>query len=494
MLTKLGYLIDNPWSNALDRARQAGQVLAQILINRSLGIRPVSLIGFSLGARVIFYALVALAKAKAFGVVQEVILLGATVSASRKVWSEISGVVSGRFVNGFARNDWLLGYLFRATAGGLNTVAGLRPVEGVPRLENVDITDILAGHMSYRSLMPIILAELGFKTTADSFDEPEDLNARPEREIVTPEMEQARLEQQKKAGWLLGRFKKDGGSKASLDAARRGSTASTSSSKSANASRENLAIVQSAVKEPINDDDAELPPRIHTITTGSADTVRPGAEAVTAATKSSLQSDSPVIAQAQSSQGKANEPAFDINLIRAEIAKDDGSGQLFPRAAGNVDTAFRHSLDTHRTSQPTPSRSVSHLSQEMSSSAIDVRNAQAELERLEAEYDKQTLRDSFDDVRTAINGQADVSGTFDSPHPSYGFANPFAASSANFMNGSAVTTEQGVPSITFANENGHISIANGYEPSPWASSTEDHPSALKHDPWASNEWTASSKW
>ena len=62
MLTKLSYLIDNPWSNALDRAKQAGAVLADILINRRLGVRPVSLVGFSLGARVIFFALIELAK------------------------------------------------------------------------------------------------------------------------------------------------------------------------------------------------------------------------------------------------------------------------------------------------------------------------------------------------------------------------------------------------------------------------------------------------
>jgi hypothetical protein len=169
LLTKLGYLIDNPWSNALDRARQAGEVLAAILIQRGLGVRPVTLVGFSLGARVIFYTLVALAKKKAFGIVQDVYLMGTTVTASRKTWCEIRGVVAGRFVNCYARNDWILGYLFRATTGGIGTVAGLRPVELVPDLENVDITDLLAGHMSYRSLMPLILKELGFRVTADRY-------------------------------------------------------------------------------------------------------------------------------------------------------------------------------------------------------------------------------------------------------------------------------------------------------------------------------------
>jgi pimeloyl-ACP methyl ester carboxylesterase len=168
----LGYLIDNPWSNALDRARAAGLVLADVLLNRSLGVRPITLIGFSLGARVIFYALLELAKNKAFGIVQDVFLLGATVTATTKSWLEARSVTAGRFVNAFARSDWVLNYLFRATTGG-GTVAGLRPIDGIPGLENVDVTDKIAGHTSYRTYMPLILDQLGFPVSATYFNEPE---------------------------------------------------------------------------------------------------------------------------------------------------------------------------------------------------------------------------------------------------------------------------------------------------------------------------------
>jgi hypothetical protein len=173
VLTKLGYLIDNPWSNALDRAKAAGSVLAGVLIERHLGVRPITLIGFSLGSRVIFYALLELARQKAFGIVQDVFLLGATLTASQNAWFQVRAVVSGRFVNAFARNDWVLNYLFRATSGGVGTVAGLRPVENVPGLENVDVTDKISGHTSYRTFMPLILDQLGFPVSADHFDEPE---------------------------------------------------------------------------------------------------------------------------------------------------------------------------------------------------------------------------------------------------------------------------------------------------------------------------------
>ncbi|KAG6812431.1 hypothetical protein H0H92_002897 [Tricholoma furcatifolium] len=202
ILTKLGYLIDNPWSNALDRARAAGRVLADVLIHRHLGVRPITLIGFSLGARVIFYALLELAKHKAFGVVQDVFLLGATVTASTKAWFEVRSVVSGRFVNAYCRNDWVLNYLFRASNGGIGTVAGLRPVLDVPELENIDVTDKIAGHMSYRTFMPLILDQLGFPVSADYFDDPVEPDFDGDRVVMTEEATP------KKKGWFS-RKKKD---------------------------------------------------------------------------------------------------------------------------------------------------------------------------------------------------------------------------------------------------------------------------------------------
>ncbi|UZJ52801.1 hypothetical protein CBS101457_002121 [Exobasidium rhododendri] len=182
-LTKLGWFIDNPWSNALDRAHSCGLILADVLSKRKLGVRPITLVGFSLGARVIFYALAELAKQKKFGIVQNVYLVGAPVTASDKTWKEARGVVAGRFVNAFSRTDWILGYLFRATTGGLRSIAGLHPVERVPEVENIDVTKTVPGHLQYRAFMPLVLDELGFRTTADYFDEPEDLDMIPEREV-----------------------------------------------------------------------------------------------------------------------------------------------------------------------------------------------------------------------------------------------------------------------------------------------------------------------
>ncbi|KAL1917793.1 uncharacterized protein VTP21DRAFT_3627 [Calcarisporiella thermophila] len=171
-LTKLGYLIDNPWNNALDRARIAGLILADSLLNRNLGSRPITLIGYSLGARVIFFALLELARVNAFGIVEDVYLFGAPLSATKDQWRQCTTVVAGRFVNGYVRNDWVLGFLFRASTSGLNSVAGIRPIAGVTRISNIDCTDLVKGHLHYRICMPKLLQRAGIRVTSETIPTP----------------------------------------------------------------------------------------------------------------------------------------------------------------------------------------------------------------------------------------------------------------------------------------------------------------------------------
>ena len=109
VLTKLAYLIDNPWTVSLDRATSAGQILADSLVDRNLGVRPVTLVGFSLGARVIHSCLKELASKGAYGLVQNVYLFGSPVVAKKDEYLRARSVISGRFVNGYAKNDWILG-------------------------------------------------------------------------------------------------------------------------------------------------------------------------------------------------------------------------------------------------------------------------------------------------------------------------------------------------------------------------------------------------
>uniref|UniRef100_F7AFZ2 Transmembrane and coiled-coil domains 4 n=1 Tax=Monodelphis domestica TaxID=13616 RepID=F7AFZ2_MONDO len=56
-LLTVANIIDNPWGVCLHRSAEVGKHLAHVLLSRQQGRRPVTLIGFSLGARVIYFCL-----------------------------------------------------------------------------------------------------------------------------------------------------------------------------------------------------------------------------------------------------------------------------------------------------------------------------------------------------------------------------------------------------------------------------------------------------
>ncbi|CAL9119797.1 unnamed protein product [Musa acuminata var. zebrina] len=151
--------IDSKWSIAIDRSNKAGKLLAEALLKGLQGNRPVTLIGFSLGARVIFKCLEELSKSgNNEGLVERVFLLGAPISVSGENWEGARKIVAGRFVNVFSTNDWILGITFRASML-THGLAGIQNVN-VPGIENVDVTDIISGHSSYLCAAQEILQQL----------------------------------------------------------------------------------------------------------------------------------------------------------------------------------------------------------------------------------------------------------------------------------------------------------------------------------------------
>nr|KAI8731962.1 transmembrane and coiled-coil domain-containing protein 4-like isoform X3 [Biomphalaria glabrata] len=166
--------IDNPWSVALQRAQTAGKALAEVLLAREQGNRPVTLIGFSLGARVIFSCLEELSKRKdseetedekgSEGIVEDVILLGTPASGDPAIWSSFAKVVAGKIVNGYCRGDWLLKFLYRTSSVQIN-IAGLRPINWADRrMHNIDLSDVVHGHLDYKHQLDTIMKAVGMKT------------------------------------------------------------------------------------------------------------------------------------------------------------------------------------------------------------------------------------------------------------------------------------------------------------------------------------------
>lgn len=155
-----GKFLDNPFTIAMDRSDKAGKILARALVDRVQGKRPVTLIGFSMGARVVYACLEELAALKAYGIVEDAIFIGSPIPSSENAFRRMHAVVAGRLVNVYSDHDFLLSYLYRFRNAQLG-VAGLQAIN-VPTVENLDASDFVAGHNQYCLAIGRILKELKF--------------------------------------------------------------------------------------------------------------------------------------------------------------------------------------------------------------------------------------------------------------------------------------------------------------------------------------------
>ncbi|SIO73321.1 Uncharacterized membrane protein YFL034W [Babesia microti strain RI] len=161
MLIEFSSSLDNAWSVCRLRAKQAGMILAAAITDKSvIGNRPVSLVGYSMGARVIYYALMNLYEKRIFDRVKNIVLMGLPSTAGKTEWQMCRNVVSGRLINVFSSKDWILGFLYRFMEWKFS-VAGLRPIE-VDGIENWDASDIINTHNDWATNMPIIMSNIDF--------------------------------------------------------------------------------------------------------------------------------------------------------------------------------------------------------------------------------------------------------------------------------------------------------------------------------------------
>ncbi|KAK0639282.1 hypothetical protein B0T16DRAFT_432161 [Cercophora newfieldiana] len=161
-LLKISKVIDNPWSVAMVRADKTGAVLADIIMSKAQGERGVSLIGYSLGARAIYVCLMILAERRVFSLVENVVLMGTPAPSNAATWCAMKSVVSGRLVNVYSENDYILGFLYRTSSIQFG-VAGLQKIEGIDGVENVDVSAKVSGHLRYQHLVGSILKHIGWE-------------------------------------------------------------------------------------------------------------------------------------------------------------------------------------------------------------------------------------------------------------------------------------------------------------------------------------------
>lgn len=185
-------VIDDPYQIIVLRSKKAGIELARCLLT-SDEHRPISLVGFSFGARVIFDCLLELERHQKIwqerhdptddasssqskkssdhieyrrepaSIVEDVVLIGMPRTIDVEAWIKCREIVAGRLVNCYNRKDWIVSYMINVRcAGGIRKTCGAHPVENVTGVENCEVSDLASTHGRYLVAVPQILEKVGY--------------------------------------------------------------------------------------------------------------------------------------------------------------------------------------------------------------------------------------------------------------------------------------------------------------------------------------------
>jgi len=158
-MSLLSELLSNPWHTAMAKASMTGLLLAD-LIARTKSVRGFTLMGHSLGARVIYYALNALStKNTKRKFIKDVYLFGGAVDRTdRSGWERAANAISGNIYNYYSDNDWVLKILYQGANALISKPIGLDDITyNGNNIINIDATDIVDGHMLYKDHLQELL-------------------------------------------------------------------------------------------------------------------------------------------------------------------------------------------------------------------------------------------------------------------------------------------------------------------------------------------------
>jgi hypothetical protein len=151
LITTLGFA-GNPWHVSMVRAAKTGAVLADA-ISRCKE-KSYTLVGHSLGCRVIYYALQALSSRDEIKV-DDVILLGGAVGKDDLVgWKTATKTIKGKIYNCYSKHDAILSKLYRIANANLTHPIGISPIPGKnTKIKNINCNAFIKGataHMNWK--------------------------------------------------------------------------------------------------------------------------------------------------------------------------------------------------------------------------------------------------------------------------------------------------------------------------------------------------------
>ena len=144
-------LIDNPWHVARYKSEETGILLADLIARTN---QKFTLVGHSLGCRVIHYCLTALKTREDQKWIDSVYLMGGAVNNNVSGeggtdWYQVEKAIEGRIFNYYSKNDDVLKYLYTAAElfSGKPIGRNLIPSKAI---NNFDVTNIVPKHTSYK--------------------------------------------------------------------------------------------------------------------------------------------------------------------------------------------------------------------------------------------------------------------------------------------------------------------------------------------------------
>ncbi|MFT0812247.1 DUF726 domain-containing protein [Synechococcus sp. OH20] len=151
---KLGVGLLAHWEAHKAKAKEVGLKYAYRLLS-ALSERQITLMGFSLGARVAYYIMRGWPQTADRRLKDVILLSGAVRRQADKNWSLHIENITGKLVNIYNEDDWVLAYVFKVPS--LNrSPCGIKPIkEFHPRIENLNATHLIgSGEHSYAAYLP----------------------------------------------------------------------------------------------------------------------------------------------------------------------------------------------------------------------------------------------------------------------------------------------------------------------------------------------------